>query len=619
MSKDTFDFYTDINNKWIKESSIPDDLVSFSIFDILEKNIKSNIIDHIKKERTNDTPLGTFIDSIYNRRDSASEIEDFVKTLQFKTKEELFKVLGVLNLYGLYSPIEFNISNDSRNTDRYAIIIDEPSLQLIKEEYVKGSQIYKKYGEFLNKLANLIGLSPSLVNDFINMEYRLSRFYYDQSDKQNIDKIYNPKTYKQITDEYPLLKCFFDTLEVPLNNINIVVSNPLLLSEIYTVLQQYSIEKWNGFIKLYTYLSVITLLPEPFESISFNFKEKFMIGRKKPKTEDYKTFDICNEFCSETIGKLYIESNIIKFNRTKEEAASLLKTVMRSAKKAVLKINWLSESSRKIAIFKLEKMKSRIAFPTHWVKEFDGFSKKMGKSFIKNMLLLNKTTVSNNLDKLTKTTKEMTWDNPCYEVNAYYYTELNLLCIPIGFLSAPFFSLEQSFVKNLAGLGNIMAHEMAHGFDEEGRKFDENGNYKPWWISTDIDMYNKKTQQLINFFSKETYFGLSVNGKLTLGENLADLGAMSICLEVLKERHSNIDPNTRLAELREFFTWYAKSWIYKETTKKREQAIKKDPHSPPQVRVNAIVRHYNEFYECFNIKAGDPGFLSENERIDIWG
>ena len=157
-----------------------------------------------------------------------------------------------------------------------------------------------------------------------------------------------------------------------------------------------------------------------------------------------------------------------------------------------------------------------------------------------------------------------------------------------------------------------MAHEMAHGFDEEGRKYDEKGNYKHWWVSIDIELYKEKTKKLVELFNKEKYHGLSVDGELTLGENLADFGAMAICLQVIKERGLQ-------SELREFFTWYAKTWIYKETNAKREQAIKKDRHAPAETRVNVVIRHFQEFYDAFSIKEGDPGWIAPNERINIWG
>jgi putative endopeptidase len=341
-----------------------------------------------------------------------------------------------------------------------------------------------------------------------------------------------------------------------------------------------------------------------------------MLGQKKELTIDKQVFLICNDLCSDSLGFLYSQANLEKFSKIKKEATDLLSIIMKSAKKSVYKLNWLSESSKKIAIFKLDKMKHQIAFPDVWFNEFDCHIDK--SCFIRNLFSLKKVEAEFDIKRLLQKKQADIWDNACYDVNAFYYTELNLLCIPIGFLNPPFFSLKQSFVQNLAGLGNIMAHEIAHGFDEEGRKYDEKGNYKPWWTSTDIEMYSVKTRKLIDFFDRERYTGLKVNGELTLGENLADLGAMAICLEALKERH-NLKPELRIKELRDFFTWYAKTWIYKETKEKREQAIKKDRHAPPQIRVNAVIRQFQEFYDAFSIKDGDPGWLSKMERIDIWG
>ena len=397
-----------------------------------------------------------------------------------------------------------------------------------------------------------------------------------------------------------------------LKDINIIVVNPIYLKEIYSFILKKDFSYWKRLLKMYIILSLIEILPEPFTTIHFNFLYKFMLGQKERKSEDYKAYQICNDLCENTLGRLYISDDIDNFTKIRSGATDVLNIVMQSAKKSVKKLFWLSESSRKIAKFKLDKMKYQIAFPDKWLNEFTCTIDK--NCFAKNLFALRKQQMLFNIKRLQLGPVDI-WENACYDVNAFYYTELNLLCIPIGFLRPPFFSLKQSFVKNLAGLGNIMAHEIAHGFDEEGRKYDEKGNYKPWWISIDIDMYKEKTKKLIDIFNNEKYHGLKVNGELTLGENLADFGAMAICLQVLKERNSE----NRLSELREFFTAYAKSWIYKETKAKREQSIKKDRHAPPQTRVNVVIRHFQEFYDAFSITEKDPGWIPPSERIDIWG
>ena len=614
MSSKAFDFYTNINKKWLTSSKIPDNDTSFSVFDILEKRIQHDIINVIKTNKKTDSRFGDFVKSIYTGRTKDIEyLNNFINSININSSEDLFATFGLLNLCGLRSPISFDVSNDSRNTEKYAVFLSEPQLSLIKEEYKSSSELYKKYGVFLSDLAAAIG-DKTLGPDFLKMETELSKTYYDYEDNFVVEKTYNPMTYKQLCHAYPLLKDFLSVLGLSLDSVNIIVVNPQYLKTVYGFIKTLGFKEWTRLLKMYVYISVLEVLPEPFETLHFNFLYKYMLGQKMRKSVDIKAFEICNSICEDTIGFLYTEGDLEKFTKIKAQATELLQMVMKSAKKSVEKLTWLSESSRKIAIFKLDKMKSQIAFPEKWTNEFNCAIDK--NCFMKNLFNLNRLDALYNIERLTLKEPLLSWDNSCYDVNAFYYTELNLLCIPIGFLNPPFFSLEQSFVQNLAGLGNIMSHEMAHGFDEEGRKYDEKGNYKPWWVSIDIEMYGNKTRKLIEVFSKEKYFGLQVNGELTLGENLADFGAMAICLEVLKGYYTK---ENRTEVLREFFNWYAKTWIYKETKEKRTQAIKKDRHAPPQIRVNIVVRHFQEFYDAFSIGEKDAGWIAPSERINIWG
>jgi putative endopeptidase len=296
--------------------------------------------------------------------------------------------------------------------------------------------------------------------------------------------------------------------------------------------------------------------------------------------------------------------------------------VVAAAKTRVMKLNWLSEGSKKIAQHKLEAMAHKIGFPTIWFDEFKGVPIDKN-TFLLNVLGLNKRSTLWDIRKLAGETSEMRalWSNPCYHVNAYYFAELNELCIPLGFLMKPFFSVDANFVENLAGVGNIIGHEISHGFDEEGRKYDEKGNYFPWWTSVDVELYNRKTRYIIDEFNKETYKGLKIDGELTLGENLADFGAVAISIDVLKARwqKQKTPRPEQLRQLRMYFIAYSKSWAYKEKKTAREMAVKNDSHAPAQLRVNTILRHCNEFYEAFGFTEKDEGWIPPSERIDVWG
>ena len=605
------DFYSFINNSELKKDKIPNHKVSVSVFDKIEESIRVDIQDLLKNKSKG--PLKTFVKSIYGgRKNDLKTIEEFCKTMTgFSTYEELFFTFGQLNLYGISAPLEFDISNDSRDTSTYIVYLTEPGFGIIKEEIQQKGETYKQFLKLVTNVANEIS-DKDIADKYINFVSEMCKVYYDYEDNYKVELIYNPMTYKQICSNYPLMHNFLKVFEgIKLEKL--VCVNPGCLRKFYDSFKNYDLALWKRFIRLNIYLSFLEDLPTPFSSFFFDFSHKFLLGQKKQRDNDYKMFKISSEMCENAVGKLYVDSNLAHFQEIKSESTKLFNIVMNQAKNRVLKLNWLSTTSRKIAHFKVEKMGLKIAFPQVWEDDFKDV-KIEESEFLKNMLALNYDGSMKEIKKLRVGHSKALWNNDCYAVNAYYYPEFNELCLPLGFLNKPFFSLEQSFIENLAGLGNIIGHEISHGFDEEGRKFDEYGNYKPWWTSIDVEIYNDQTKILIEEFDKQKYYGLKVSGSLTLGENLADFGAMRICLDIIIARTKD-----RKKDLRDFFKAYAKTWIYKERAEKREQAIKKDRHAPPQLRVNVIVRHFDEFYEAFDIKEHDEGFIPEEERIRIWG
>jgi predicted metalloendopeptidase len=285
-----------------------------------------------------------------------------------------------------------------------------------------------------------------------------------------------------------------------------------------------------------------------------------------------------------------------------------------------MKLTWLSESSRLIACRKMDCMSLNVAYPDVWFDEFKGI-KIDSEQFLLNVLTIMKNQTIYQIEKLKHQKKDTYWDSACFDVNAYYYSELNMFCIPIGFLFPPFYGDDMNFIQNIAGLGNIVGHEISHGFDKDGRKYDEFGNNYPWWTSLDVELYKEKTQKIIKLFNDASYHGLKVNGALTLDENLADFGALAITLDVLRAYFAtkSLTKEERKSQLQEFFIWYSKTWCYKATRAKKDTAIKVNVHAPPELRVNALLPHFDEFYEAFDFDESYEGFIPKSERIDVWG
>jgi predicted metalloendopeptidase len=209
------------------------------------------------------------------------------------------------------------------------------------------------------------------------------------------------------------------------------------------------------------------------------------------------------------------------------------------------------------------------------------------------------------------------WREGAFEVNAYYYPEGTMMVVPAGILRPPFFDTRRSDAWNLGGIGVAISHEITHGFDDDGRIFDERGNYADWWSASDARTYKAMSRAMIELFDGQEYMGGKVDGKKTLNENLADIGGMAIALEALNAILPS-DEAERKAAYKDFFISFAVSWRQKDRPKKARQALLLDVHAPPLYRVNLIVRQFEEFYIAFDIKPGAKGYIPPEERIVFW-
>jgi len=628
MSYSLKDFYTDTNRAWLHKQTIAADKNSVSVFDELEDSIKNEMRKLLQYAKHTSTPFGIFVKSAYDGWHHDLEYLNVLleKQTAFNNHAECACSMGEINLYGLRSPIEIKIMNDVRNTNKYAVYIGEPELGIPKSEFMEKGEIYNRYKKFLRDVAKASKIA-NLATDFFAIEESVADIYIDREDIGKAEYIYNPMNFTMLCNEFPNIRWtdLFTGMQISaevLPALTFVVSNPSYIHRINTYMVKFTISKWRLWIKSTIILSLQGVLHAPYDNLYFEFYVKFLKGQQKQDDTDTRVYDICNEVCSEALGKLYVETNYKLCEQIRVGGTQIKDEVIAAAKERVMKLNWLSEGSKKIAQHKLNTMGHKIAFPNIWFDEFKGVPIDKDTFFL-NLLGLNKRSALWDIRKLAGETSAMRklWSNPCFDVNAYYYADLNELCIPLGFLKKPFFSPDADFIDNLAGVGNIIGHEISHGFDEEGRKYDENGNYFPWWTSVDVELYNTKTRYIINEFDKETYKGLKINGELTLGENLADLGAIAICIDVLKTRwrKQKTPKSEQLRQLRMYFIAYSKSWAYKEKKASREMAVKNDSHAPAQLRVNVILRHCNEFYEAFGFTEKDEGWIPPSERIDVWG
>jgi putative endopeptidase len=263
-----------------------------------------------------------------------------------------------------------------------------------------------------------------------------------------------------------------------------------------------------------------------------------------------------------------------------------------------------------------------VAYPSDWYSEFTGVTVDPERLF-KNLLALNTRDTVRTIADLGEGCGESggTWDDGAFDVNAYYYPDKNQLTIPAGMLRPPFFDLRRSAGWNYGGIGSAIGHEIMHAFDADGKNYDIHGSYKDWWLALDNKAYETMTEGLVKLYDGQDYLGGRVDGHLTLSENIADIGGMAISLTALGAymREKKIKDGARRRDLlRDFFTAYAVSWRNKDRPRKAQQSLYLDVHAPAPLRVNLVVRQFKEFYEAFDVKEGDPGWIPVAERIQLW-
>lgn len=619
-------FFGDVNNNWLSKQTIPSNDYSISYFDKIEKSIQADIYKIMHKERVAGTPYGDFLESFYTGRQNDEKVMHVLaeSLTKFNDHAGLMKSIGMLNLYDMRSPINMSFGLDMKNVDNYTIHIHETGLGLHKSDYAPDSDNIKKYKEYLSQYGEALNFKD-LPTKYLHIEKDLVKLFEDNKKPWELECSYNPMTYKNLCSQYPNIDfvSFFEGCCIPealYKNKLHIVSNMLYMNEMNKYMKTKSLDYWRVWIKACVYTSLHAVMGGKLRRIFFDFELKHLQGLSADRSLDEQLLNISKSVASDSIGKLYIESDKSRFAAIKKGATEIVVEVKKMAHERIEKMDWLSESSRLLARHKLNKMKLHVAYPDVWFDAFHGCT--MDKEqFLLNYLELARRDTLHEIKKMEniQLTHQGFWDATCFEVNAYYYGELNEFFIPVGFLFPPFYSRDMTFVQNLGGLGNIVGHEISHGFDKDGRKFDSRGNNYAWWSSLDLAKYRVKTRQVIDLFNKQKFHGLKVNGHMTLDENLADIGGLAICLDVLKKRLAGLGEKERKEQLREFFIRYSKSWAYKATSQHRRLAIKSDVHSPAELRVNTLVPHFDDFYYAFDFKEGDDGYVKPENRLDVWG
>lgn len=633
MNKDQIstDFYSYVNKKWLSNTKLPAYSSSYGLCEEIELELRHKLLSAINKIRKEDpsSNISILANSFINtsvQKNSIFELQRMLNTFDcIRTNRDLAETIGKLNRIQSNSPIICVTNTDYQKSNKCCVYLYESALNLQSTTfYTTGTmnRVLSKYKYVLTQLGELLNIED--LPNALAIETALINKKLQNDDTDDYGKLYNPMTYDELcriysSIEWESLFTAWGLDDKTRNNSTYIITNVKYFHEMNNMFRSFPLDMWRIWMRSMLIFSFIQYLPPPYDDLHYLLFEKTMRGNTQKLPQQHLTLKVLMRYTPQDLSRLFVELCVPK--DTKKQAIKLVKMLCEATKRRIMNLKWMEKSTQTVALRKIDNMTFQIAYPDKWTSEMKDIEMN-GKKPLYNIFLLAINDTDRMLNDLKHNKCQLTteaWNSGAFEVNAYYYQEGNVVTLPAGILRSPFFSLEKSDAWNLGGIGAVVGHEITHAFDNDGRLFDDKGNYKDWWTISDEDTYVKMSKNVIELYDGEKYMNGRVNGLQTVSENIADLGGLAIALDALK---SIIPRNATQIEIKniynDFFTSYATSWRQKDRKEKAKHALMFDVHAPTKIRVNTVVKQFQEFYDTYNINETDKGYIAPEERVSFW-
>ena len=636
------DFYSYTNGAWLKNNPIPADKNSRSTFDeLIEKN-RHDIREIIEEAAaTKDVHQGSNTEKIgkfYNSgMDTVSIEKKGIAPLKiFFDKIEAIKNISDVQSVGAYfqsyaiSPFFSLFSNqDSKNSTSIIAQCFQAGIGLPDRDYYftndeSTKKIREKYLIHLTKMFGLLGDEPNAAvknaQTVMKMETQLAKSSFTNVENQDPQKTYNKVTIDGLNKLAPNIdwKSYFTQVGYPgLSEVNIY--QPSFMIELSNMMKNVPVADWKTFLRWQLINSTAGNLNKAFENQNFDFYYKTLSGQEKMEPRWKLILDMTSNSLGETIGQLYVKKYFPP--AAKQKMTDLVMNLKKSLKQRIENLSWMGPQTKLEALAKLDKMGVKVGYPDKW-RDYSGLVIS-SESYVRNVLSSQAFEFRYTMDKVGKPVDPTEWGMTPQTVNAYYNPFRNEIVFPAGILQPPFFNVDADDAVNYGAIGMVIGHEMTHGFDNLGRQFDKDGNLRDWWTKEDSKSFDAHADMIVEQYNHyEVLDSAFVNGKHTLGENIADLGGATVAFNAYKlslEGKEAPNPIDGFTNFQRFFLSYAQIWRTNMRDEELRKRVKTDEHSPAKVRINGVVYNMPEFYAAFpDIKPGDKLFRAPEQRPVIW-
>ena len=632
---DNFDRF--VNGTWGKNNKIPADKASFGAFDMLydksQKDVKA-IIEEASKgsfsEGSDEQKIGDYYSSYTNRKDrdakGVTPIQSELKAIDaIANHTDLATYFGKANRTGVSIPFSVTVLEDFKDPKKYTLMTWQGGLGLPEREYylqndAKMSDIRKKYVAHIEKMWQLVGLpnGAESASKIMALETTLATNHMKKEDARNTAALYNKYA---LTDLKSLMPDFDWTAMLKnagvANEKNIVIAQVAYTKSLNNIIKNTPIATWKTYLKWSLINSTAGYLNSALDKQNFEFYGKTLNGTEQQEEDWKRAVSSVNGSLGEIVGKVYVKKHFTP--EAKERMTAMVKNLLKAYAASIKELDWMSANTKKEALAKVDKFMIKIGYPEKW-RDYSALK------VTKNDLFGNATRATEfeynrMLNKLGKPVDRAEWGMNPQTVNAYYNPTLNEIVFPAAILQPPFFNLAADDAVNYGGIGAVIGHEIGHGFDDQGSTFDGEGVMRNWWTPQDLKAFQTRTKALVDQYNSfKVLPDLNLNGSFTLGENIGDLGGLSIALKAYKmslngKEAPKMDGYTGIQRV---FLGWGQVWLDKSREEALRSQVASDPHSPAKFRINGIVRNIPEFYEAFNVKATDSLYLAPEKRVKIW-
>ena len=636
------DFYQYACGGWIKNNPLKPEYSSYGSFDVVvEENQKRirELIEDLASKPQEQGSLGQKIGDLYAlRMDSVRQNKEGVKPVladmervaKVKTTEELMTLLNQMNtegvafgeLWGYYVGADMMVSTQN------LLELSQGGYSIERDYYVKDDEANKKileaYKKHVVKMFQLVGetadAAQQKMENVLKVEMRMAKAGRDNVALRDPASNYHKMSFADFQKDYEGFdwKTYFD-MQGMTDIDSLSVGQPEAVKEALAVLKDTPVEVLKDFFLWQILDSSGGILGDKVYEEVFDFEGRILTGAKEPRPRWKRSVSAVNGILGEAVGQMYVEKYFPPANKARME--ELIKNLQTALGERIDAQEWMSESTKKAAHEKLDAFYVKVGYPDKW-RDYSKMNIDPQKSLYENMKEVAKWAHADMLArKWKKPVDRDEWHMTPQTVNAYYNPTTNEICFPAGILQYPFFDMEADDAFNYGAIGVVIGHEMSHGFDDQGRQFDKDGNFRDWWADGDGDKYNKRAQVIKDFFSAiKVLPDLNANGDLCCGENLGDHGGLKFAYAAFKNAtkdHPLPVKDGRTSEQR-FFLAYAGVWAENITEEAIRNQTTADPHSLGKWRVNGALPLIDAWYDAFGITESDPMFVPKEKRVKIW-